>query len=579
MTTSPQTLVVLGCSATKFDVDGQVPAVHLYDGPVFRVLRSHLRTYKWPSDLSVGVLSAKYGFVGAVAPIKKYDQRMTPNRAAFLRQDVNESLSALVPQHKRVHLVLGRDYMQAIDSAALQSRAEVSFVEGQIGEKLHYFSKLLYGFSDKPRDQRVVSRSKRTRPPLYFLPDWDDFLDLDYDFRKDAFSAALRANRRQAHSIQLMRPQRLCDGVLVSLAQHLGTKGLLRRLPPSDPGLLRPPSVRDHFGLMQDQLAFGDCGAFSYSGQRVPVFSVEQAVAVYELYDFDLGASVDHIPLEEVVTEAGKREKLSIEERRRRVRLTKDNADAFLRVWEKRNCKFTPVGVIQGIDAKEYAGQVHEYIEMGYEHIALGGLVPQSDEAIREIVLAVNGELKGYRERPWIHLMGVFRPNLQQTFRSVGIDSFDSATYFRKAWLRSDQNYLSAGGRWYAALRVPPTSDPRTLARLKRSGKRESTIKRMEKDTLAALRKFDVGKLGLESCLSVVLRYDRLLGRGEFSSYSLREHYKQTLEERPWQKCRCKICRSIGIDVIIFRGYNRNKRRGAHNTLQLYDQLATSKPV
>jgi integrase len=74
MTTSPQTLVVLGCSATKFDVDGQVPAVHLYDGPVFRVLRSHLRSYKWPSDLSVGVLSAKYGFVGAVAPIKNYDQ-------------------------------------------------------------------------------------------------------------------------------------------------------------------------------------------------------------------------------------------------------------------------------------------------------------------------------------------------------------------------------------------------------------------------------------------------------------------------------------------------------------------------
>lgn len=577
MSPSQNALVVLGCSATKFDVEGQVPAVHLYDGPMFRVLRSHLRAHKWSKDLSIGVLSAKYGLIGAVAPIETYDQRMTSDRAAILRTQVNESFSLLAARHQRVHLVLGRDYMQAIDSGLLRERAEVRTVDGPIGEKLHQFSRLLASFPMARRDLREVSQVGSHRRPLYFLPDWDDFLDVDFDFRKDKFSAENRSDRKQAHSIQLLRPRKICDGILVSLAQHLGSKGMLRHLPPGDPQLMRPLSVRDHFGLSPDQWAFGDCGAFSYANECRPSISVEQAVAVYELYDFDLGASVDHIPLPEIVDKEGRRKKLSAEERKRRVKLTRDNADEFISVWRARGCKFTPVGVIQGIDATGYARQIHEYLEMGYNHIALGGLVPKSDEDIRKIVSAVSGTIENYPEKPWIHLLGVFRPKLQETFRASGIRSFDSATYFRKAWLRSDQNYLGVGGEWYAALRVPPSSDPRTLLRLKKSGKRESTIHRMEKDALAALRSYDAGKLDINSCLSTVLSYDRLLDRGEFSSNSLRHHYKRTLEEKPWQNCKCRICRELGIEVLIFRGYNRNKRRGAHNTLQLFEAVKSAR--
>ena len=51
-------------------------------------------------------------------------------------------------------------------------------------------------------------------------------------------------------------------------------------------------------------------------------------------------------------------------------------------------------------------------------------------------------------ERPWIHLFGIYRPRLQELFRHLKVDSFDSASYFRKAWLRSDQNYLASNGQW-----------------------------------------------------------------------------------------------------------------------------------
>ncbi len=566
------TLVVLGCSATKFEVAGHVPAVHLYDGPMYRVLRSHLRTHRWPKQLSIGVLSAKYGLIGSVAPIETYDQRMTTDRAASLRSQVTTTLSGLVKQDTQVHLVLGKDYLQSIDSGALDKRANVHCVEGGIGVKLQQFSNLLSSFPPAPRPSGEPSVGENKRP-LYFLPDWDDFVDADFDFDKDLFSTARRDGRKEVHTIQLLQPQRICDGILVSLAQHLGTKGLLRRVPPSDQSLMRPRSVRDHFTLSSDQLAFGDCGAFSYAGQHDPAISVDQAIAVYELYEFDLGASVDHIPLREIVDAEGNRTPLSEYERKRRVKLTRENADAFMQTWKAKHCKFTPVGVIQGIDAAGYARQVHEYVDMGYTHIALGGLVPRSDEDIRSIVTQVDKSLAEYEERPWVHLLGVFRPKLQHSIRKCGINSFDSATYFRKAWLRSDQNYLGADGEWYSAIRVPPTSDPRTLLRLKESGKKESTIARFEKEALKALRRYGKGKLDVESCLDVVLRYDRLLNRGEYSRDSLRKKYRKTLEDRPWTKCSCNVCKDIGVNILIFRGCNRNKRRGAHNTLKLYEQL------
>jgi hypothetical protein len=49
--------------------------------------------------------------------------------------------------------------------------------------------------------------------------------------------------------------------------------------------------------------------------------------------------------------------------------------------------------------------------------------------------------------------------------------------------------------------------------------------------------------------------------------------YRQTLAEEPWKNCPCLICQNIGIEVVIFRGNNRNRRRGFHNIWQLYWQL------
>jgi hypothetical protein len=565
-------LLVLGCSATKVETEGVLPAVSLYDGPTFRVLRSFLRENSWPDVLSLAVLSAKFGLIGGVAQIPYYNKRMTETRANVLSPSINASLQELGASHHTVDLVMGQHYRDTIDvQLAEVTGSKFRFAEGAIGMKLNRLHDFLRELPHRRRPRRQPLRSI-TRP-LYFLPDWDDFLDVDYDFNADRFSTTDRASRNEEHGITLMRPQRLCDGVLVSLAQHLGSKGLLKRIGNTDSDSLAPKSVRSHFKLNDDQWAFGDCGAFSYVNEEVPTISVEQAVSLYDLYEFDYGASVDHIPVPEIDRD-GKRIELPESERKRRVRITRRNAEAFLSKHRDSGASFMPVGVIQGLAAQDYARQVSDYVDMGYTHIALGGLVPRGDSDVREIVRRVSRSIGQLRRPPWLHLLGIYRPSLQADFRRFGVNSFDSATYFRKAWLRSDQNYLAVTKKWYAAIRVPPTTDGRTLIRLKESGHSDRAIKKLERTALSALRKYDTHAVSINQCLKAILAYDSLLTRAATEQEDLREAYRKTLEERPWLQCGCKVCTTIGINVVIFRGLNRNKRRGAHNTLQLYADLS-----
>lgn len=577
MATAAKQLVVLGCSATKVAAEGTLPAINLYDGPVFRVLRTYLREFHWPDRLSVAVLSAKYGIIGGLSNIATYDQRMTPARATELAGTVSETLRDWRPDHRRVDLVLGQNYLRSIDPKLLSAaKPAMKVVEGPIGVKLNRLHDLL---REVGKTKRCATRElPKLDRPLYFLPDWDDFIDVNYNFETDTFSCAERSGRHEEHSIALMRPQRLCDGVLVSLAQNLGTKGLLRRVGTSDPSSLTPRPVRQHFKLCADQWAFGDCGAFSYVNEDHPTISVEQAVSLYDLYEFDLGASVDHIPVPEIITPKGKKA-LSDAARRERVRLTRENADRFIGLHRERGARFIPVGIVQGLGPRSYARQIGEYVEMGYRHLALGGLVPRSDADARAIVGAVHAVAKQCKRRPWIHLLGIFRPSLQPYFRELGIGSFDSATYFRKAWLRSDQNYLGADGRWYAAIRVPPLHDPRTKKRLGESGVDEGKLGRMEAAALRQLRAYDKGNVSIDDALAAVLDYDRLLQRAELTDNKLVAAYRHTLETRPWRSCGCAMCSQLSIEVLIFRGINRNKRRGAHNTLQLFERVNRNEVV
>lgn len=564
-------LLILGCSRTKRDAPGLLPAIDRYDGSSYRVLRKFLRNREWPRNLSVAILSAKYGLVGGFTGIEDYDERMTPRIASEWAPYCQNTLNDWASSHSSFHFSLGKDYLPAVMPAIqsnLNDRSEI--FEGPIGMKLSQIKSLLDSTQSAPR-QKVALPEPGAGKIHYFLPDWDDLLDTNYNFETDAFSASSKKDREDKHCSILMKPKRMFDGVLVSLAQHVTSKGPLRRLNGTEEISLAPENLRDLFGLENDQFLFGDCGAFSYANEDEPSISVEQAIAMYELHGFDYGASVDHIPMSKV-RRNGEVVQLSYDERLSRVEITKQNAEQFISMAKKRQVGFKPVGIIQSVSPDGYAEMTKIYHELGYRHIAVGGLVPLSDAIVEEIVTKVMGVASALVPRPWIHLFGVFRPKLQAKFRELKVDSFDSATYFRKAWLRSDQNYLGSNGKWYAAIRVPMTKDGRTREKLEQSGLELLALQSQESEVMKLLSQYDRDEISINEVLGAVIEYDKHLIRSSEVS-SLEAKYRRTLEEKPWRNCDCPFCKEIGIHTVIFRGANRNKRRGAHNTLMLYGSL------
>lgn len=564
-------LLVLGCSQTKRETEGLLPAIDRYDGSPYRVLRNYLRQREWPSNLSVAVLSAEYGLVGGFTGIADYDKRMTAPLASEWAPQCRKTLTSWAENHASVHFSLGKDYLPAVTPAIehiLKNKAEI--FEGPIGMKLSQIKGLLER-TNSPVRHRPKLPEPGSGSVSYFLPDWDDLLDENFNFESGEFSGASRSERKDKHCCILMKPKRMCDGVLVSLAQHVTSKGPLRRIMGTEAASLAPKNLRHQFGLDCDQSLFGDCGAFSYVNADVPAISVEQAVALYDLHGFDFGASVDHIPVPEVMIN-GKKKILTYAKRADRVRVTIENAEKFITAANQRQAGFIPVGTIQGLKPEEYARSARLYHELGYRHLALGGLVPLPDALIEQIVTQVMQVVSELKPRPWVHLFGIFRPKLQAKFRELKVDSFDSASYFRKAWLRSDQNYLGPNGKWYAALRVPMTSDARTRKRLEQSGINIAQLEAQETQVMKLLCQYDLDMVGLKEVLDAVIEYDECLTRSD-DALTLRAAYEKTLKDRPWRNCDCPFCKQAGIHVLIFRGANRNKRRGAHNTLMLYKSL------
>lgn len=77
----------------------------------------------------------------------------------------------------------------------------------------------------------------------------------------------------------------------------------------------------------------------------------------------------------------------------------------------------------------------------------------------------------------------------------------------------------------------------------------------------------------LETAWTVVYAYTAAMGDEKH-----RKGYRELLQNRPWDECDCPVCTELGIEVAIFRGNNRNRRRGFHNTRRFYDQFERELP-
>jgi hypothetical protein len=158
-------LLILKCSSRKRGTSDPLPAVERYDGPLWQVLRAHLRENPlWASDLDVYGLSAEFGLIAGVETIPVYDRTMSPERAEELRPEVERRFRDLMTRgYESVCLGISDRYVAAIQGWEqwVPAGTPVTVTDGGVGMKL---GQLRAWLRSEPVD-RVDRRPQRLAAP------------------------------------------------------------------------------------------------------------------------------------------------------------------------------------------------------------------------------------------------------------------------------------------------------------------------------------------------------------------------------------------------------------------------------
>lgn len=408
-----------------------------------------------------------------------------------------------------------------------------------------------------------------------------DYVDPRFDFINDNYGEGREPywDDQYPHEILGYAPY---DGILVSRAVVSSTYSESQAMRFRRIGA--PEFLRFNKPEHKNKLVFGDCGAFSYSKLSKPPYTATDTVEFYDEGRFTHGCSIDHIIFEFDSNSKGL--KSGSEDSRERYDITLQLASEFYHESKKLSKDFTPVGVIQGWSPDSLVEAALSLIKMGYRYLAIGGLVPLSVDEIHLAVSSIEDAVKRWPSVK-LHLLGFAKANnLHEFTKYTKIASFDSTSPLIKAFKDSTNNYFLPNGRntlkFYTAIRIPQAIENTKLKNHAKTGlyKQEDLLK-MEKEALRTIRLYDEGKVDINTTLDSIIKYTKPLHWKPSSTeetvnrslHNIHLHYKRTLEDRPWQQCNCAICKKIGIEVIIFRGSNRNRRRGMHNLGVYYEHL------
>lgn len=230
---------------------------------------------------------------------------------------------------------------------------------------------------------------------LYFLPDWEDRINPNFNFHGDFERRRLEDSYTQgvyAHEVFETPPY---DGILISLAVfedkiHLNHDG-------TTPTVRGFDNIKTYLRVARSSrplVIMGDCGAFSYVDHKKPPehASPKKIADLYHSLGFDLGVSPDHVVVNSIMIRKGdtlKKHELTTKEKEERREISLNNAKRFLAYTQRHALCFTPIGAAQGYDTETFADSVDQLIDMGYDYIALGGLARYPTDYVEEVVETV----------------------------------------------------------------------------------------------------------------------------------------------------------------------------------------------
>jgi hypothetical protein len=399
----------------------------------------------------------------------------------------------------------------------------------------------------------------------FFFPDSQDLVDPSFDFNRETRSADRVRHRHDQYAHEVFSTPAF-DGLLVSkgIVDGFGATG--SRYTTAQRHRLLRVGLQEFFRTSNLNLPIiGDCGAFTYVREPVPPYTVDEVIEFYVECRFDLGISVDHVILAYQPKFDGLENAIP-QDLVDRQEITLQLASEFIKKQQALNLDFKPMGVAQGWSPKSYARAVIELQKMGYDYIALGGMVPLKTREILDCLAEIN-EVRSPNTK--LHLLGVTRTDHITVFASYGVASFDSTSPLRQAFKDDRDNYYTLD-RTYTAIRIPQVEGNPSLQRKITSGAvSQDRARQLEKSCLELMRRYESNDCSLEQVLDALITYDTFCEPNR----DHREIYREVLTDRPWSRCPCDICRKLGYHVILFRGAERNRRRGFHNVWVFYRRL------
>jgi cytoplasmic iron level regulating protein YaaA (DUF328/UPF0246 family) len=141
-------LLLQSCSNSKIETPERRPALELYSGYFYKIIKKAIREGECRSDLDIRILSAEHGLLRPDEKIHHYDRRMDSARAEQLHPVVVEELRELLTnnEYDRVIVNMGKEYREAIRGFNDGLDVTTDFVEGDgIGYKGHILKRVVRG--------------------------------------------------------------------------------------------------------------------------------------------------------------------------------------------------------------------------------------------------------------------------------------------------------------------------------------------------------------------------------------------------------------------------------------------------
>lgn len=122
-------LLIISCGRKKaLELhEMKLPAFKSYKGPMFQVIAKAKREGRWNSNIYLGIISAKYGFLRSTDEIEYYDKRMTVELSKELNAQVIKEIKKWYSEVKfdLIYVLMGIDYLKAVDGLNQHLNAEI----------------------------------------------------------------------------------------------------------------------------------------------------------------------------------------------------------------------------------------------------------------------------------------------------------------------------------------------------------------------------------------------------------------------------------------------------------------------